>query len=78
MKLYATVTSERGKKVSKGGNEYLNVNINVNNDMPGYSVNVFRNENTGKTEVQFIALESGKWLIKYSTVEFENVSPKQK
>jgi hypothetical protein len=27
MKLYATTTSERGKAVSKGGNEYLNMHL---------------------------------------------------
>ena len=27
MKLYATITSERGKEIGKGGNDYLEINI---------------------------------------------------
>ena len=27
MKLYATITSERGKSVGKGGNKYLNIEL---------------------------------------------------
>ena len=42
MKLYATVTSERGKPATKGGNDYIHVTLNVGTQ-PTYFIGLWPN-----------------------------------
>lgn len=51
MKLYATVTSERGKPTGKGGNEYLRVSLLVGSVSSQIDAGTLTLEVVGKSKV---------------------------
>lgn len=81
MKLYATTTSERSTK-GQGGNEYLNIDINVTDQtQPQYRARVINDTLKDGTElgqiyISFEAFYFGKWKQVYTDTVFTNVEPK--
>lgn len=73
MKLYATTTSERASK-GQGGNEYLNIDINIDSKEPTYRVRVINDELLGIVYISLESLYFGKWTTVYQTEQYFNVS----
>lgn len=72
MKLYATTTSERASK-GQGGNEYLNIDILINDrQQPQFRTIVKHGKTTGQTTVLFQSYSFGNWIDSYKTILFEN------
>ena len=66
MKLYATTTSERGRKVEKGGNEYIETLYNLTRrDKAQFRVRVINDEQMGM--IYFCVENSffGSWRVTY-------------
>ncbi len=66
MKLYATTTSERASK-GQGGNNYLNIDINVLDDKePSYRVRVINDELLNIIYLSFENKINDKWVTLYN------------
>lgn len=78
MNLYEAVTSERGKQVSKGGNEYLESNFFITSrDTPQARVRVIYDELLGIVYFSVEEFFFGKWSTKYEQKYFVNVPEKK-
>lgn len=66
MKLYATTTSERGKSVGKGGNEYLEILVNViDRKAPVYRILIQNNRQNDLIDVYFQTKYFDEWITNY-------------
>lgn len=54
MKLFTTITSERGKPVTKSGNEYIEIDINIEARQPTHRIRIM---NDGLLSCYYIAVE---------------------
>lgn len=67
--------SERGKEVTKGGNEYIESNFFITSrDTPQARVRVINDEKIGLIYFSVEELHFGKWTEKYQSEYFVNVT----
>lgn len=78
MKLYTTTTSERGKPVNKGGNDYIESLYYITDRLqPNYRVRVIDDsEAIGQVYFSVQCYFFGKWHEKYSEVIHVNMPSK--
>lgn len=72
MLLYTTVSSERGKTVSKSGNEWIQVDLNIASNEPNYSITANLNEVDRTIDIFFQSKHFGKWTDLYRGQVFTN------
>jgi hypothetical protein len=68
MKLFTTITSERGKPVTKSGNEYIEININtVDRNQPTNRIRIINDEMLNVVYISHEEYIRGKWIEKTNT-----------
>ena len=78
MKLYATTTSDQGgREAKKGGDEYIET-IVTNGNKKSARLRVIYDEKLGITYFSFESFLFGKWYLKGSFEEYENISENEK
>ena len=71
MKLYSTTTSERGKSVGKGGNEYINIDIT---SPDGDKLDKFLTIEFKKAGEEINGLQEFRYIVKNRSIELVNRS----